>query len=316
MVDSGRMLPRRPKAIRIFRKNWELLLLCLPALAVYIIFNYIPMVGLIMPFKRWNYQGGLFGSPWVGLQNFQFLFRSVDLQRIIRNTVGYGVLFMIVGSIVNISFSLLLFEVKERRTSLKTYQTIMTFPNFMSWVVVGFITYAILNPSLGILNQMLRAFGLPPADVYITGHYWPFILTFVNMWKGVGMGSMMYLAALLGVDESLYEAATIDGANRWQKTWYISLPSLLPLWTIMTIMGAGGLFRGDFGLFYQITRNVSVLYEYTDIIDTYVFRALQAKGNNWGHGAAVGFFQSVVGLIFVGATNYIVSKISPDNAMF
>ena len=228
--------------------------------------------------------------------------------------MAYSLAFLIVGSIVNIGIALLLFEIKERRSALKTYQTIMTFPNFMSWVIVGFITYAVFNPVLGVMNQLIRSLGGTGVDVYSSPAYWPFIIIFVNSWKGLGMGSMMYLANLLGIDASLYEAATIDGANRWQQTKYISLPSIIPLWTIMTILAIGGMFRGDFGLFYQIPRNIGLLYETTDIIDTFVYRGLQT--NNYGQSSAVGFIQSLLGLICVGGTNWIVSKISPDNAMF
>lgn len=228
--------------------------------------------------------------------------------------MGYSLAFLIIGSIVNIGIALLLFEIKERRGALKAYQTIMTFPNFMSWVIVGFITYAIFNPVLGVMNQFIRALGGTGVDVYSSPAYWPFIIVFVNSWKGLGMGSMMYLANLLGIDASLYEAATIDGANRWQQTRYISIPSIIPLWTIMTILAVGSMFRGDFGLFYQIPRNVGLLYETTDIIDTFVYRGLQT--NNYGQSSAVGFIQSVLGLICVGGTNWIVSKISPENAMF
>ena len=304
--------------MRTFRKNYELLLLCLPALAAYIIFSYVPMIGLVLPFKNYKYAKGLFGSDWYGLKNFQFLFRSIDFKRITVNTVSYGVLFMAAGSVMNILFALLLFEIKNIRASLKVYQTIMTFPNFMSWVIVGFITYALLNPSLGVLIQILRFFN-PDAtlDVYVNAGYWPFILTFVNVWKGLGIGSMMYLAALLAVDPELYEAATIDGASRLQQVRHISLPHIIPLWTILTIMGAGSLFRGDLGLFFQIPRDVSVLYPTTDIIETYIYRALKdPRSMNWQIGAATGLVQSVVGLFFVGITNYIVSKISPENAMF
>ena len=305
---------KRRGALTRLRTNWELLLLCLPAVACYIIFAYVPMIGLVLPFKNYKYNLGLFGSKWVGLKNFNFLFKSVDLWRITRNTVAYSLAFLVVGSIVNIGIALLLFEIKKRRSALKVYQTIITFPNFMSWVIVGFITYAIFNPSLGIMNQIIRSLGGTGVDVYSSPAYWPFIIVFVNTWKGLGMGSMMYLANLLGIDGSLYEAATIDGANRWQQTKYISIPSIIPLWTIMTILAVGGMFRGDFGLFYQIPRNVGLLYETTDIIDTFVYRGLQT--NNYGQSSAVGFIQSLLGLICVGGTNWIVSKISPENAMF
>lgn len=314
MVNRSVSVRKKKGAFKRLRSNWELLLLCVPALVCYILYSYIPMIGLVLPFKNYKFNLGLFGSKWIGLKNFNFLFKSTDLWRITRNTVLYAIVFLIVGSIVNIGVSLLLFEIKERRGSLKTYQTIMTFPNFMSWVIVGFITYAVFNPVLGVMNQLIRALGGAGVDVYSSPKYWPFIIVFVNTWKGVGMGSMMYLANLLGIDASLYEAATIDGANRLQQTRYISLPSIIPLWTIMTILAVGGLFRGDFGLFYQIPRNVGILYETTDIIDTFVFRGLQ--NNNYGQSSAVGFVQSVLGLICVGGTNWIVSKISPDNAMF
>ncbi len=301
-------------SMRRLRSNWELLLLCLPAVAAYIIFHYIPMVGLVMPFINYKFNLGLFGSKWIGFKNFRFLFMSTDLWRITRNTVGYNLIFLVVGTVVNAGVALLLFEIKENRGALKTYQTIITFPNFMSWVIVGFITFAIFNPRLGVMNQLIRALGGEGVDVYSTPGYWPFILPIVNAWKGVGMGSMMYLANLLGIDASLYEAATIDGASRWQQTKYISIPNMIPLWTIMTILAVGGIFNGDFGLFYQIPRNVGVLYETTDIINTFVYRGLQ--NTNYGQSSAVGFIQSVLGLIFVGLTNWIVSKISPENAMF
>ena len=314
MNNTTAVRRKRKGALARLRANWELLLLCIPAVACYIIFSYVPMIGLILPFKNYKYNLGLFASKWVGLKNFNFLFKSVDLWRITRNTVCYSLAFLVVGSIVNIGIALLLFEIKERRSALKAYQTIMTFPNFMSWVIVGFITYAIFNPVLGVMNQLIRALGGAGVDVYSSPSYWPFIIVFVNAWKGLGMGSMMYLANLLGIDASLYEAATIDGANRWQQTRYISIPSIIPLWTIMTILAIGGMFRGDFGLFYQIPRNIGLLYETTDIIDTFVYRGLQT--NNYGQSSAVGFIQSLLGLICVGGTNWIVSKISPENAMF
>lgn len=298
---------------RTFKNNWELLLLCLPAVICYILFNYVPMSGLVLAFKNFRYDLGLFGSPWNGWANFDFLFQSVDLGRIVRNTLGYSATFIVVNLVTNVTVALLLFEISSRK-ALKAYQTMMTLPNFLSWVIVGFITYAIFNPSYGVLNQMLASMGKETVDVYSQPGYWPYILVFVNTWKGVGMGCIMYYAALIGIDSSLYEAARIDGANRWQMTLHISIPSLIPLMTIMTIMAVGNMFRGDFGLFYQIPRDVGVLYPTTDVIDTYVYRGLQQA--NFGIGSAVGLVQSVVGLVLVTATNAIVKKISPENSMF
>ncbi len=302
-----------PKALRIFKKNWELLLLCIPALAAYILFAYIPMGGLVMAFKNFRYDMGIFGSPWIGTKNFDFLLKSVDLWRIVRNTLSYSAVFIVVNLITHVGVALLLFELNSRKF-LKVTQTIMTLPNFLSWVIVGYITYAIFNPSLGVLNQMLALFNQNPVDVYSNLSYWPFIIVIVNIWKGVGMGCIIYYAALMGVDPALYEAATIDGANRWQQTRYVSLPSLVPVMTILTILAVGNMFRGDFGLFYQIPRNVGVLYEVTDIIDTYVFRGLQ--NGNFGMTSAVGLVQSVVGLVLVTLANLAVRKISPENSMF
>ncbi|WP_346026469.1 ABC transporter permease [Beduinella massiliensis] len=304
---------QRSSPLRTLRRNGSLLALCLPAIVLYFLFNYVPMCGIVMAFEKFKYPTGMFHSQFIGLKNFEYLFKSVELWRIVRNTVGYNLIFMVLGPVINISVALLLFEVQNKR-ALKTYQTIMTFPNFMSWVIVGYITYAILNPSLGIMGQIFSAFGMERVDVYSSPGYWPFIIVLVNTWKGVGMGSMLYFASLMGIDTSLYEAAIIDGASRWQQTRYISIPHLVPLVCIMTIMAMGGIFSGDFGLFYQIPRDVAVLYETTDVVNTYVYRGL--KNANFGASSAIGLIQSVVGLIFVGGTNYIIAKVSPDNAMF
>ena len=301
---------RRDKFVR----NFELLLLCVPALVCYLMFAYTPMFGLVMAFKDYKLARGIFGSDWIGLKNFEFLFRSVDLTRIMRNTVMYSVSFIVIGLILNVLIALLLNEIRSKRRALKYYQTTMIFPNFLSWVIVGYVTYAVFNPSLGVFNQVRGFFGMEPIDVYMNARYWPGILVFVNMWKGVGMGSMFYFAALIGIDESLYEAAKIDGANRLRQIYHVSLPGLVPLMTIMSILAMGNVFRGDFGLFYQIPRDVKLLYETTDIIDTYVFRGLQS--NNYGMASAVGFVQSVLGLLMITLTNLAVRKISPENSLF
>lgn len=295
------------------KKNWQLLMLCIPALTAYILFSYVPMAGVVMAFKKYKYNLGIFGSPWFGFKNFEYLLKSPDLWRITRNTVGYSLLFLAVGMAAEIITALLLFEI-ENKISLKFYQTCLQFPRFMSWVIVGFVTYAIFNPSLGVLNQVLTFFGADKVDVYSNPSYWPIILTACNVWKGVGSGCIVYYAALMGIDSSLYEAAAIDGASRWKQTLHISLPSLIPVATILGIMAIGGTFSGDFGLFYQIPRNIGTLYSTTDIVNTYTFRALQ--NSNFAAGAAVGLLQSVLGLIMVLLANGVVKKIAPDNAMF
>ena len=196
----------------------QLLLLCIPAIIGYILFNYIPMgAAVIIPFKNYKFSKGILGSDWCGLANFKWIIQSVALDRALRNTVLYGLLFMVLSPVTNVIIALLLFEITSRRR-LKTYQTIITFPNFMSMVIVGYIVYAILSPRTGLMNQIIQFFGGDPVDVYMNSKYWPFILTVVNLWKGIGMGSMMYFAALMGIDTSLYEAAEIDGAGRFQKS--------------------------------------------------------------------------------------------------
>ena len=305
---------RRRNSIWNDHASWELLVLCVPALVGYILFNYVPMgMALAIPFRDYKFSRGVFGSEWVGLSNFGWLLTSTSMGRVIRNTVFYSLWFMVIGPVVNVIFALLLFDIKSRG-ALKTYQTIITFPNFMSMVVVGFITYAILSPTAGLLNQVRALFGQSMVDAYTTPSMWPAILTIVNIWKGVGMGSMMYFASLMGIDVSLYEAAKIDGANRWQQTRYISLPHLIPLVCIFTILAVGGLFSGNFDLFYVIPRDVSSLYSTTDVLPTYVYRAL--KEGSYASGATVSLLQSVLGLILVVVTNLIVKKISPENSMF
>ena len=306
--------PIKRKSIWKDRASWELLLLCLPALIAYILFQYVPMAAAItIPFKNYKFSEGILGSDWAGLSNFKWIVSSTSMGRVLRNTVAYGAWFMIIGPVTNVIIALLLFEIRSRK-ALKAYQTIITFPNFMSMVIVGYVAYAVLSPKSGLMNQVLRALGKDPVDVYMNAGYWPLILTIVNIWKGIGMGSMMYFASLMGVDTSLYEAAEIDGANRFQRMRYISIPHLVPLVCIFTILGAGSLINGNFDLFYIIPRNSTILYETTDILNTYVYRAL--KNGTYAMGASVGLVQSVVGMILVITTNLIVNKISPDNSVF
>jgi putative aldouronate transport system permease protein len=271
------------------------------------------MAGIVIAFKDYTPGQNILKSPWVGFKNFEFFFTSQDAVRITANTVGYGIVFIITGIICSVTLALLLFEIANKM-ALKTYQTIMILPNFLSWVVVGFITYILFNPVYGVLNQLLVNIGLARIEWYSDPKYWPTILTICNIWKGVGMGSIMYYAALMGIDSEIFEAAKIDGASKLQQTIHISIPALIPLITILSILSLGGILKGDFGLFFQIPRDVGSLYPTTDIIDTYVYRGLRT--GDLGMTAAVGFFQSFVGLFMILVTNQIVKKIDPDNAMF
>ncbi len=294
-------------------KNKEFLLLCTPAIAYFVIFCYLPMFGAVIAFKDYNYTQGILGSDWTGFDNFKFFFMSQDAWRITRNTIGYAIANQILSILSSVTVALLLYEIKSK-IALKTYQTIMILPHFLSWVIVGYVTYVLFNPELGVLNNLIEAVGGKPIEWYSTPSVWVVILPICSIWKGVGMGCIFYYAALMGIDESLYEAAVIDGASRWKQIKSISIPSLVPTMIILGIMGLGSIFRSDFGLFYQIPRDVGALYPTTDTLDTYLYRGLRT--GDVGISSAVGLFQSVVGLVTVVVANAIVKRIDEDNAMF
>lgn len=311
---ATKKLPKKKKTSKaVIIENMELFLLTLPALIYVFIFSYIPMFGVVIAFKDYKYNLGIMGSKWNGLKNFEFFFASNDAWRLTRNTVLYAIVFMILSIVCAAIIALLLFEIRNK-IALKTYQTIMILPNFLSWVIVSYISYIILNPTHGVLNQIIAFFGGTGPDWYSDPKYWPYILTLFNIWKHVGMSSIMYYAALMGIDDSLFEAATIDGANRFQQIINISIPALVPLVSISLINNMGNIFRGDFGLFYQIPRDIGGLYPTTDVIDTYVYRGLRT--GSLSVTSAVGFFQAFVGMFMVIGTNAIIRKINPENSMF
>lgn len=316
MADSRVELHTKIRKQRFKSKvvvNFEYFLLALPAIVFFIMFRYLPMAGAVLAFKDYRYNLGIFGSPWAGLKNFEFFFTSQDFTKLMRNTMGYGLAFMVTSLVSAVTVALLLFEVKLR-AAVKFYQTIMILPRFLSWVVVGFITFLLFSHTNGVANAMLSSMGRETVDWYTQPQYWPFILVVVNIWKGVGTGAILYYAALMGVNKELYEAAEIDGAGRLKQTWYISLPSLIPLMVVLTILAIQQIVRGDFGLFYQIPRNVGALYSTTDVIDTYVFRGLMT--GDMAITAAVGLFQSVAAFILIVGTNLAVRRISPEHSLF
>ncbi len=304
----------RNKFWKVFRDNLELLLLTLPGIVLCFLFNYLPMFGVVVAFKKFNPIKGIWGSPWVGLENFEFFFTSNDAFRIIRNTLLYSFDYMIIGTICTVALALLMFNLTSN-LSVKIYNTIMILPKFLSMVLIAFIVYALLNPASGVLNQIISALGgRNDIDWYAWPAAWPFILTIIHIWQVVGYGSILYYASLMGIDDALFEAADLDGATTWQKTIHISIPHLIPIIVIQTILAMGHIFSGDFGLHYQTTRDVGVLYPTTDIINTYTFRGLM--NNSIGPSSAMGLFQSVVGLVTVVTVNFIVRKISPENSLF
>ena len=297
-----------------FRDNLELLLIALPGIVLLFVFNYMPMFGVVIAFKNFNPNLGIFKSQWNGFENFKFFFTSPDAFRVIRNTVLYALDFMFVVLIFSVILALMFYALTNR-IALKTYNTIAILPNFLSMVLIAYIVYAILNPASGVLNKLLVSLGAKETiDWYSKPEAWPFILTIVKVWQSIGMQSIIYYAALMSIDEALFEAAKIDGASNLQQIWYISIPHLKAVMTIQIILAFGHIFSGDFGLFYQTTMDVGTLYPTTDIINTYVFRGL--KQGHLAVSGAIGLVQSVLGLIMVVGVNKLVQKISPENALF
>ncbi|MFI3212989.1 MAG: ABC transporter permease subunit [Eubacteriales bacterium] len=291
----------------------SLFMLCLPAVICTIIWGYVPLSGLVLAFKRYNFKDGVFGSAWCGLDNFDVLFKSNDMGRIIRNTVGYASLNIVLSIVCGVILALLLFEIKSKM-SIKIIQTLAILPRFLSWVVVGFVTYACFEINNGVFNQIRGFFGAEPLSWYTTPEVWLFIIPFMAIWKKIGIDAIMYYAALMSVDAEQFEAADLDGASKLQKIWYISIPSIKGIIIILLILSLGSIFRGDFGLFYQIPRNSGSIYATTDVIDTYIYRGL--KDGSYAMSTAVGLVQSVVGFVCIVAANLIVRKVDPEASLF
>lgn len=294
--------------------NIQFFILALPAILFFIVFAYLPIGGIVLAFKKFKVNLGIFKSPWNGFDNLEFFFKSSDAFRVVRNTVGLNLLFIVFVTIFSIIFALIMFEIAQK-SLIKAYQTITIIPSFLSWVVISYMVYSLLDPGKGIVNRVIVAFGGEAISWYTSPQYWPFILLIVSLWQGVGSGSVLYFASLMGIDTEYFNAADIDGASKLQQIIYIKLPFLLPLVTILTILNIGKIFRADFGLFFNVTKNAGALYPTTDVIDTYVYRALISLGDI-GMSAAVGFFQSLVGFVLILLTNYIVRKMSPENSLF
>lgn len=296
------------------KKNGVLLLMCLPAMAMLFVFNYIPMGGLVLAFKNYRFDKGIWGSAWCGFDNFKFFLTSDNAWRITRNTIGFNLLFIFLGTAIAVFFALIINEIASKKAR-KFYQTTMFLPYFLSWVVVGYMLYAFLDQSNGIINSLFARLGLDKVLWYQKSKIWVVLLPLIYIWKAVGYSSVIYYASLMDVDSGNYDAAKLDGANRWQMMRYISIPHLKPIIIMMIILGIGKIFNSDFGLFFQTTLNSSALYPVTDVLDTFVYRALRQTGDV-GMSAAVGFYQSVIGFILVLTTNLIIRKIDNENAMF
>lgn len=305
---------RKQGFLKTFRKNFPLTIMALPALVVMFLFRYLPMSGLLLAFKRFSVPKGIFGSDWVALQNFEFLFKTSDAWVITRNTILYNALFILLDLVLAVSMAIGLSELLRKRRA-KIYQTIFMAPYFLSWVVVSFMAFSLFSVDDGLFNHLLAYFGFAGVNWYSEPGKWPLILTFFQIWKTVGYSTVMYISTLTGISNDYYEAAIIDGATKWQQIRRITLPCLKPMMIVLTILAIGRIFYADFGLFFQLPRNSGPLYPVTQVIDTYVYRALKETGNV-GMAAAASLYQSVVGFVLVVGANLAVRRIEPDSALF
>ncbi|KQX64881.1 ABC transporter permease [Paenibacillus sp. TAF58] len=291
-----------------------LLFMIAPAVLYFLLFSYVPMAGIVLAFKQYRYDLGIMNSPWVGFDNFKFFFMTGDAFRVTRNTMLYNAAFILINNGLQIVVAILMAEIGSKLFR-KTAQTLMFLPYFLSWVVVGAVAYNLFNYEHGTVNTLLRSLHIPELDIYTTPEYWKYILIFFSAWKAVGYGAVFYMASILSIDRETYEAAEIDGANVFQRIRYITLPSLRPTITILVLLAIGGIFRGDFGLFYQLVGNNGLLYQTTDVIDTYVYRSLLVN-NEIGMSSAIGFYQSILCFATIMVTNFLVRKSDKENALF
>lgn len=291
-----------------------LVLMCTPAILFFFVFHYLPLPGVYIAFTNFKYSEGIFNSPFIGWDNFEFLFTSGKLTLLTRNSILYNLAFILIGNTLQILVAILLNEIRSKYFK-KITQTLMFLPYFISAVIVGLIVYNMLNYEYGFLNSVIRSFGGEPLKLYSNKGIWPFILVLVHVWQQTGYGSIVYFAAIMGIDAEIVEAARVDGANGFQKIRYIILPSLKPTIVILLLFAMGGILKGNFGMFYNIIGNNSTLYPTTDIIETYVYRALMTNFN-FPQASAVGLYQSLFGFIVVITCNWIVKKIEPDYALF
>lgn len=322
LVDETKMRKVKAESNRfssirhLWTTNGSLLLMATPGLLLLLVFSYLPMFGIIIAFKDYKTFKGIFESDWIGFKNFEFLFGTQDAWHVTFNTLFLNSLFIITSTIGAIGLALLLNEVRERSKILTNfYQSALLLPHFISYVIVGYFVFAFLNTDNGLVNRTLMGFGVDEISWYSSPQYWPAILTSVNLWKNVGFNSIIYLSGILAINPEYFEAAKIDGATKWKQITRITVPLIMPLIIITTLLAIGRIFYADFGLFFQVTRDNGQLYSTTDVLDTYVYRALRVNGDV-GMSAAAGLYQAVVGFMLVVAANWVVRRIDAEKALF
>lgn len=303
---------KKSSLLYLWHNKW-LYLMMVPAVIWVLVFAYVPMGGIVIAFKNFNYMKGIFDSPWCGLDNFKFMFMTNTIWKIIGNTIYLNVLFIITGTIAQLVLALLFCEIRNKYVK-KVTQSIAILPHFISWAVIAMFLTGFLNTN-GMLNQLLSAMGKETINFYAESSYWRVILVLLKIWQGAGFGTIVYIAAITGFDQEMYEAARIDGANRFQQIFLITLPLLKSTIVLLTIMSIGNIFKGDFGMIYALIGDNALLFDTTDVIDTYVYRIFRTN-KNLGMSTAVSFLQSIIGLVMVFSTNLFIKKVDPESALF
>ncbi|MDR0760644.1 MAG: ABC transporter permease subunit [Treponema sp.] len=316
LLPVDRHIPlNRTSRKETLKKYFPLYAMMLPGALYLIVNNYIPMAGIVIAFKQYNFARGFLGSPWVGLKNFEFLFASSDAWIITRNTLAYNAIFITLNTTLSVLFAIFICDIASKMLK-KIFQSVILFPFLMSMVIVGYVVYAFFSMQSGIVNKtILPLLGKEPIMWYNIPGYWPAILITVNSWKGIGYGCLIYISSINGIDPTQFEAAELDGASKWQRIRHITLPAIIPPMITLMLLSVGKIFYSDFGLFYQIPRNSGPLFPTTNVIDTYVYRALMERGNI-SMSSAAGVYQSMVGFLLVLGSNWVVRKLSRENALF
>lgn len=296
------------------KKHKILYIMFLPITIYYLVFAYFPMAGIVVAFKEFNYKGGLFFSPWNGLDNFKFFFQSGKALSVTRNTIVYNLIFLASYTIISMFIAILIAEISSKIFK-KITQTLLFLPYFISWVTVSALIYNFFNYEYGFINSILKNLGINPLDIYSSVKYWYILLPLLYVWKWIGFGSVLYLAAIMGLDQECYEAATIDGANAFQKITKITIPLLRPTFMVLVLLGLGRIMRGEFDMFYQLIGNNGTLMDGTDIVDTLVFRSLMTT-QDFGMASAAGLYQSALCLAIILFANFAVKKFEEDYALF
>jgi putative aldouronate transport system permease protein len=291
-----------------------LLSMMVPGLVYLVINNYIPMAGLVIAFKKYNYSLGMWASDWTGFSNFTYLFKTQDALNIVRNTLGYNLTFIVLGNLLSVTVAVML-NFLRGKIAKNFYQIVILIPFLISMIVVSYIVFGLLSQENGFINRFIEMMGGKKISWYTQTKYWPFILTGVNLWKGFGYSSIVYFATVIGIDQALYEAATVDGANVWKQVWHVTLPGLKGTVITLVLLAIGRMFYSDFGLFYQVPMRSGLISSVTDTIDVFVYKGL-TQLNDIGRSSAAGFMQSVMGFILVLTANFAVRKVNAATALF